>query len=265
MASLKTVSNRVNGVHKRIAHSQKANAERGVSRTVWQWAFSASLVPWLSVGASKAVDLMDAGSGAEMAAEATGIEAADIGAVLAGDVAMLIVAPLLVYAAVKYFWKDQDEQISNQIDDQEPLDPLLSASVRSVVTGSSCPSRQFSRLYDPELQALATTATQGITGAISDAKKSCAFQAGLHELAVKHGGAKEDSGWISEFLKNSSSDNGDKNDLEMQNLAAHASGVSNQELCDILVIGIAQHAALQELKALVEGLKRKQNAVVNIL
>lgn len=256
-ASLRVVDNQMHDVHENVPHRRDVGLKRDPGRAIWWWTISASLVPWLSIGACKAMELLDATGSAETAAEAAGIEAVDVGTVLAGDIAMLVVAPLVVYAAVKFFWNDKDDAKSNQLDEHELLDPLLGASVRSVVTSSSFSSNKSSKLSDPELQALATAATQNVTAAISDAKKHCAFQANLKELAVKHGGAQENNGWILEILKKNAPSADVNADLEAQ-FAIQASGLSNQALCDLLVMGIAQHAALHEIKILVQELKRKQ-------
>lgn len=202
---------------------------------------------------STASDLLDATATAASTLEAE-VGVVNMGSLLVGDIAMLVAAPLVVYAALKMvFWGSQEEA---ELAEEEPLDPLLSANVRSMVKAAPGQTSYVSQLKDPELQELASTAAQHISTTVRDAKETCTFQSSLHELAVKHGGAQQDFRWIEQVLKSGLPDAEDETGLEADRFAEQAGDVSNGELCQRMTRSIAQQITVQELNKLVEEVQK---------
>lgn len=255
--SLKPCGKCIRGLKKVTVQSNKkiSAAPDNTKRNNWDWALYASLIPWIQAGAmsSKASELLDATATATGTLEAE-VEAVNMGSLLVGDIAMLVAAPLVVYAALKMvFWGSQDEA---DLTEEEPLDPLLSVNVRSMVKATPGTSTYVSELRDPELQEIASTATHHIATSIRDAKETCTFQSSLHDLAVKHGGAQEDCRWIEQVLKKGLPDGEDDADLEADRFAEQAGDLSNGELCQKMTRSIAQQVAMYEMNSLVEELRK---------
>lgn len=61
------------------------------------------------------------------------------------------------------FFVDGVTQEEAELAEEEPLDPLLSANVRSMVKAAPGQTSYVSQLKDPELQELASTAAQHIS------------------------------------------------------------------------------------------------------
>lgn len=214
----------------------------------WLGAMCASAIPWLqsttwSASAAAAVST-------DFLGVITDPEQIDMGAVLIGDLLMLLLAPLFIYAALKMvIWSEEDSKDKDEV--SVPLDPLLAAHVRSVVKSSPkpTPTTYSSILANPELKELADRAVANITSAVKDVQDGCAFQSSLHALAVSHGGADVDNSWIDELLQEAVEEVRNDHDLAAQ-LAVEAT-TDNEGVCLTMARTIAERTALHELKDLV--------------
>jgi len=173
-----------------------------------------------------------------------------MGSLLAGDLAMLVAAPLVVYAALRMiFWGSQEEN------DAAPQDELLNAWVRSMFKVPEAQPKDRAHeweLQDPELQALARGASERIFSSIRQVKQSCSFQASLRELVVKNGDMpEEDMRWIESVLKAAPA--GIEDDI-----AEQPDDLSDAEFCRMLTRSIAHRAALNEVDFVLRQMQNRK-------
>jgi len=200
---------------------------------------SGFLIPLLQTSSSQASDLVET---AGMEAEAL-----DVGAVLLGDVALLIMAPLVIYAALKMIWEEQFEDSEEDVAANAKAD-----SPRPKKTFLAASSDLESRLADPELKDVATKAARNIVDAAKEAAESCQFDAGLDELAVKHGGKQPSLKWIEQMLKKQKADD-DTTDIE-QKVMDYAQELSADDLCLLISKLKAEKVALDEIRKVIKVL-----------
>lgn len=178
-------------------------------------------------------------------------EALDVGAVLLGDVALLVMAPLVIYAALKMIWEEQFEETEEDVASKEKAEsPRQIAKKKTSFAASS--SELESQLADPVLKDIATTAARNIVNAAREAADSCNFDASLEELAVKHGGRQPSLKWIEQMLKKQKIE-GDA-DAIGEKVLESAEDLSADDLCLLMSKLKAEKAALQEIRKLVRVL-----------
>jgi len=214
---------------------------------------SGFLIPLLQTSASQASDLVE--TAVIEGAIGMEAEALDVGAVLLGDVALLIMAPLVIYAALKMIWEEQFEEANKDVQSEEMAD---GSDPLSKKTSFAASSELESHLTDPVLKNVATTAAKNIVNAAKEASESCQFDAELDELAVKHGGRQQSLKWIEQMLKKQNAD-GDGDDIR-QEVLEHAEGLSADDLCLLISKLKAEKAAIHEIRKVIEVLiKRHQS------
>jgi len=175
-------------------------------------------------------------------------ESFDVGAVLLGDVALLVMAPLVIYAALKMIW---EEQFEDPVDTESPSrideEPLLESDLRS-------------NLKDPFLQELATKAANNISKAAQDASQSCLYDAEFHELVMKSEGANVNPRWIHDMLSKQQSIS--KPELEQMNteLVQKTADLTDEEICTLMSRKIAERAAVKELQTMTEELIKRRRS-----
>eukprot|EP00210_Caulerpa_lentillifera_P000761 g736.t1 len=204
------------------------------------WTLSGVVVPWLHSGASQASDVVDS-SGMEA-------ETFDVGAVLLGDVAILIMAPLVIYAALKMIWEEQfEDPVKEDLTDpvHEEQDPILPSDLRS-------------KLEDPVLQDLAMKATKRITHAVQEACDSCLFDADFHGLVVKSEGNDANQKWIHDMLAKQQSIS--KSEIEQLNseLVQQTGELTDEQICSLMSRKIAEKVAVKELQKMIEELTKRK-------
>eukprot|EP00803_Ostreobium_quekettii_P005685 evm.model.scf_712.2 EVM.evm.TU.scf_712.2 scf_712:32384-35501(+) len=255
-ASRKPLGEGVRGLKKTRVQPKGKNA-LATSSYPWSLALFGSLFPWLQWSAlpSKAAELMDASELVDATTSVAStleaeVEAVDMGSLLAGDLAMLVAAPLVVYAALRVvFWGSQEES------DEAPRDELLNARVRSMLKVPEAQSKARAyewQLQDPELQALAMGASERIVSSIRQAKESCSFQSSLRQLVVKNGDvSEEDTRWIESVLKSAPA--GVEDDI-----AGQSENLTDAEFCRMLTRSIAHRAALNEVDFILHQLQDRK-------
>lgn len=184
-------------------------------------------------------------------------EALDVGAVLLGDVALLVVAPLVIYAALKMIWEEQFEDPITETKKIE-FSPSMHLSKGDSSSSSSLNSSDLNpKLVDPFLQDLAARAAENISKAIREASESCLFDADLHDLVIKSEGENANQKWIYDML--SKQEMISKSEMERLNseLKEKSKNLSDEEICLLMSQIIAEKAALKELQRLTAELMKR--------
>ncbi|GMH34499.1 hypothetical protein BSKO_02333 [Bryopsis sp. KO-2023] len=231
----------------KTSRNSKAGSN-GSGRLGWQWGMVASAVPWLQSA------FWSATASDFFGPVLTEPEQIDMGAVLVGDLVMLFLAPLFIYAALKMVIWGEEQESKGKDEISVPLDPLLAAHVRSVVKSNVKPSEYTSILANPELKELADKTVNNIASAVKDAQDGCAFQSSLHALAVSHGGADVDNSWIDELLQEAVEEV--RNDRDLAAKLAEEASADNEGVCLTMARTIAERTALHELKGLVQQMEQ---------
>eukprot|EP00210_Caulerpa_lentillifera_P002108 g2023.t1 len=215
---------------------------------------SGVMVPWLHSKASLASDLVQqtVGEGA-IGMEA---EALDVGAVLLGDVALLIVAPLVIYAALRMIWEEQFEEpvTAMRKEDRLPSMHLIEGEYSTSLDTSDFSSR----LADPFLQDLASRAAKNISKAAQEASDNCLFDANLHELVMKSEGRKNaNQKWIYDMLSKQTMISKSELDQLNADLMNKSEVLDDEEICRLMTRRVAEKAAVKELQRLTSELMKR--------